>query len=167
MGSTLSVTHLRGLTSGSNANEILIDSGHEIVGISDGSFRTLGEINIIASGYKGSRATTTYASTEETILSDTTYSTKFPKRKYMIFLGYSFYKSTGGQVRFRFRVGGSQTEIINYKNVTSDHDNVAHTFITTSTYTTDQAIGIRIRHNGTTQVNLDDSYTWWVAEIAA
>ena len=30
MGSTLSLTHLRGLTSGSNANEILVDSGHDL-----------------------------------------------------------------------------------------------------------------------------------------
>lgn len=31
MGSTLSLTHLRGLTSGSNANEILVDSGHDLI----------------------------------------------------------------------------------------------------------------------------------------
>ena len=30
MGSTLSLTHLRGLTSGSNANKILVDSGHDL-----------------------------------------------------------------------------------------------------------------------------------------
>ena len=30
MGSTLSVTHLRGLTSGNNANQILLDSGHDL-----------------------------------------------------------------------------------------------------------------------------------------
>lgn len=31
MGSTLSVTHLRGLTSGNNANQILLDSGHDLI----------------------------------------------------------------------------------------------------------------------------------------
>ena len=166
MASELQVTTIRGVPTGANANKIVIPTGQQIVGIGDGSFYTPGEINIIASGYNASRTGAAYSSAEETILADTSYTTKFATRKYMMFLGYSFYKNSGGRVVFRFRVGGSQTEIINYKNVGSDHDNIAHTFITPSSYTTNQTIGLRVYHTGTTNVNSDDSYTWWIAEIA-
>ena len=166
MASELQVTTIRGVPTGANANEIVIPTGQQIVGVGDGSFYTPGEINIIASGFIGVRPSATYNSSEETILADTSYTTKFATRKYMFFLGYSFYKSTGGQLRFRFRVGSAQHEIVNYKNNTDDHDNIAHTFITSSSYTTNETLGIRIQHTGTTQINNDDSYTWWIAEVA-
>ena len=44
MGSALSVTHLRGLTSGSNANEILIDSGHTMIASNGGQIIAPGQV---------------------------------------------------------------------------------------------------------------------------
>lgn len=44
MGSTLSLTHLRGLTSGSNANEILIDSGHTMIASNGGQIIVPGQV---------------------------------------------------------------------------------------------------------------------------
>lgn len=78
MGSTLSVTHLRGLTSGSNANEILLDSGHDIVGSNAGQIRVPGmHLQVVHSEYKSSSvvASTSYTSVGHTITITPKYAT--------------------------------------------------------------------------------------------
>jgi hypothetical protein len=62
MGSTLSVTHLRGLTSGNNANEILLDSGHEIVGAHTGQLRVPGMVVQTVQGWNDAMITSTGSS---------------------------------------------------------------------------------------------------------
>jgi hypothetical protein len=66
MGSTLSVTHLRGLTSGNNANEILLDSGHEIVGAHTGQLRVPGMVVQTVQGWNDAMITSTGSSMQAT-----------------------------------------------------------------------------------------------------
>ena len=85
MGSTLSVTHLRGLTSGNDANKIYVDSDHSIIGTNVGQIYAPGTVvnieNAVTMGSSGN--TTTATSFTDTGVS-LTITPKLTNSKFMV-----------------------------------------------------------------------------------